>query len=143
MKDVPKPANRKQLIDDRRKEYLDGWKKLFQDIDPTISACHIYDDNFEQQRRDALRNIGVDIHYSNWYFIVELDPSVASISYLVGEHYNRMFSSHDVDMDKRVMEEQELDECEPGKKTWEEHYNEVCATVEDYRKRVPAPPTIS
>jgi len=137
---VPKPVKSTKLNEDKRKEYLEGWKKLFEEIDPSIKA-HLY---FEENFAGVLKS--TEIRYVDFRHSVEpvlivwfdkKEIVLGSHQYLCGKELNEMFS--DMDVERDMFQNPDLD-CDPEMDTWENWYNQVCSSVDAYRKRIPKPP---
>ena len=138
---IPEPPKVKVLKKDERKELLIAWKKLFEDIDPSIRAYHMYEEDFRNNEERIFAVSDSDfglsnkrvlfVQFENWEIVPDLD-------YLCGMEEDEMFSQQDIDNDDLYQNEDYP--CEPHTKKWEEWYKEICDIVANYRTRIPAPP---
>lgn len=136
---VPKPVNSKKLIEDKRKEYLEVWKKLFEDIDPSIKVFLWHENDFmEELEKSGLKDIPFHHETQKHILVLFTDSKIINLRYLCGRDDNEMFS--DVDIEGDDMYQNEDYDCFPQSETWEKWLNDIRSRVEFFRKRIPEPP---
>ena len=78
---IPKPVSEIKIIEDKRGEYLNGWKKLFESADPSIKVILYCDDGFNDFTRSILSE--------NEFF-----HSLESVMYVLFEDNEIVFRSY-------------------------------------------------
>ncbi len=117
---IPVPPAPIPLPDeDSRKEALNAWKKLFEDVDSSIQVLHEYDQGFSKAVEEALRYLHVRHFYGKVSILVKLDLEKTGVECLFGGPYDRMFSNEDVEEDLRNIAANNLpDNIEPVTKSF-------------------------
>ncbi len=141
-KEIPKPVKKLAYKKDLRKEYLNGWKKLFESIHEDIKVALYTQSDFENILRETLG----DVNFPGYYFddarIVVILPGELNLKYLVGLTGNLMFSHAEVLADPLIGENYNYD-CEPEKSSWQKFYFDLCKISEENKGEIPLPPDLS
>lgn len=137
---VPKPPKKREISPDVRMERLLEWKRLFEEIDPSISVWinnkEGYDNTFHNKHRSAVGYV-LGLEPSHAKILVVL-PRDFSEGYLVGEDHDHMYCHQDVTNDP--LYDNEGIAAQPVTKPWKEWYDYLCDCFESIRQSVPKPP---
>ena len=134
---IPTPIQKITIEEDQRLQFLKEWKRLFEDLDPQVTAfINKKDKLFKKKLEEKYHGIKMEhFIYSHAQIIINLGADVRE-SYLIGTSYDNMFSNIDILKDPLV-DEGFL--CEPETKKWGEYYLIINEQIKEKRKEIPNP----
>jgi len=144
---IPKPPPAFPIEEDQRLQFLQGWKDLFEKVDPKIKVQILKNDDSSEDKNFLEKYRGYTREVRNWTsvfqnpkIIIELQELKARHTFFIGYEYNRMFSNIELLIDIVTMSENNIDDCEPETKAWSEFYTILCDEVSNQRKQIPPTP---
>ncbi|MEI6022481.1 MAG: hypothetical protein WCQ32_01405 [bacterium] len=139
---VPRPVRGKNVSVDPTEKYLCEWKKLFESIHPEIKVfLKNKGDNCSELLDGVIGSVQLESYFNYPEIFVSL-PSECGMHFLAGLPYNKMFSDVEIAQDIAYFEQDgNMFDCEPKTKPWEYFYYSVHEFFEQYKKRIPFPPS--
>lgn len=141
---VPKPPRKIKIVEDKRQEYLEKWKKLFEGISPEIKVVLNNDKDDDRLFRNTWNEIVEGVQFegfgSDEAMIIVLLPKRFDEEFLIGLHYDwGMFSQLEISADE-LYQEGNGHPCLPEKKLWVYWYKAICTRYNNVHAPVPEPP---
>ena len=140
--EIPKPVKQRKPSPDRRTEFKNAWKRLFEEMYPGI-VVHFENCSTLLDQHVSNKDVSFASNFYSPEIFVSLPPELG-IDYLAGFIGNKMFSDVEVQKDEAYWQQNELSngfDCEPETYTWKHFYYELCKKVEIIKKEIPKPPT--
>ena len=140
--EIVKPVKQKSKLNDKRVKYLEGWKKLFEDISDEIKVLLHFEKDFDKVLDELLEDRNFEGGFNSEAKIVVILPKDFELGYLIGLAYNRMYSEREVIQDGFVVSENNLPSYQPETKLWKNFYNEIYEISKEVFNQVPKPDPI-
>ena len=137
--EIIKPPKQKPKVNDKRINYLEVWKKLFEDISDEIKVILHFEKDFYKVLDELLEDIDFEGGFYTKAKIIVILPKDFRLRYLIGLAYNHMYSEREVIEDGFVVSENNLSSYEPKTYSWEKFYNEVYKISKEVFNQVPNP----